>query len=179
MEFHLDFILQLTSIFSSCSFCPFLTVSISDSFAPGAIYLKHAVFVTYQSCRSLPRLGSEALGFRHKSSLGNFLIEQKPGDTKPRREMHQQFLGLGGELWEQPADKTNAQIKPFRWLSLSKHTKVTNIFASWATDTPGHQRRPPWEGAGAPRARSSTGFRSGSGYCSQLSPSHLASQLLV
>lgn len=65
-------------------------------------------------------------------SLGNFLLEQKPEDTKPRCEMHQRFLGLGGELWEQSANKTNTQIKPFRWLSLSKHIKVANIFASWA-----------------------------------------------
>ena len=135
-EFHLDFILQLTSISSSCAFCPFLTIRISHSFAPGTIYLKHTVFVTYQFCQSLPSLGSEALGLRHKSSLGNFLIEQKPGDTKPRHEMHQQFLGLGGELWEQPADKKNAQIKPFRWSSLSKHTKVANIFASWPQPLP-------------------------------------------
>lgn len=171
-------ILQLTSVSSSYSSCLFFTISISHTFAPGSIYLKDTAFVTYQSCQPPLSLGSEALGLRHKSSWGNFLIEQKPGDTKPRCEMHQRFLGLGGELWEQPADKTNSQIKPFRWSSLSRHTKVANIFASQAPTTPEHQMRLSWDSAGVPRARSSTGFCPGSGYHSQLLLSYLVSQLL-
>lgn len=98
---------------------------------------------------------------------------------KPHGKMHQPFLGLGGELWEQPADKTTAQTKPLRWLSLSKPSKVANIFGSWATAASRDQIRPCWNGTGDPRASSATGFCWGSGYHSQLSPLHLVPRLLV
>lgn len=129
MEFCFDFSLQLTSISSSNSLCPFLTLSISHSFSGlREIYLEHAVSVTYQSFQFLPSLGSEALGLKQRKGLVNFLIEQKPGDMKPHHEMHRQFLGLGGELWEQPAGRTNAQRKPLRWLAFRKYTRVGNFF---------------------------------------------------
>lgn len=98
---------------------------------------------------------------------------------KPHGKMHQPFLGLGRELWEQPADKTTAQTKPFRWLSLSKPSKVANIFTSWTTAASRDQIRPCWNGTGDPRASSATGFCWGSGYHSQLSPFHLVPRLLV
>lgn len=100
MTFHLDFILHLKSIY----FFPFLTIGILHS-CTWSHLLKYSVSVTFQSSWSLPSLGSEALDLRHKSRSGNFLIEQKPGYMKPYGKMYPPFLGLGGELWEQPADK--------------------------------------------------------------------------
>lgn len=84
IRFHLDFILHLTSI---SSFSPFLSISILHSCTWNHL-LKHSVLATFQPSRSLPSPRSEALDLKHKSSLGNFLIEQKPGYMKPHGKTH-------------------------------------------------------------------------------------------